>query len=208
MFEMTTILVPTHVHAQLMQFLKNMGDGRTAEQVVELALRVWMRDECKTAQRPAFPAMRGYQWKSLFLPEGTVLRMEYKGQCYYAEVRGEHLMFEGRAYSPRQLAIHISGCVRNAWREFWIRCPGDTMWHLADTRRRILRRVIAPVPAYPKGMSAWRKSKFLHRDDILRDDQPDLTRRPFTPPGHGMYTPGRPGPRERRHGRPCPELWR
>ena len=46
-------------------------------------------------------------------------------------------------------------------------------------------------------MQARHDARFLHRDDIVRDDQPDLGR---APPGmpRGNNVPGRRGPPERR----------
>lgn len=42
---------------------------------------------------------KGYQWKDLFLPDGTDLRMRYKGVDYYAKVEGDKLTYEiGRAH--------------------------------------------------------------------------------------------------------------
>ncbi|MES2299290.1 MAG: hypothetical protein V4582_19775 [Pseudomonadota bacterium] len=197
MFETTTIRLPCHVYAALLQAMQATRDARTPEHIVELALQVWMRDAFKTARPPTAPAIRGYQWKSLFLPDGSLLRMCYRGRQYYAEVRGDALEFMGRAMSPRQIAMHVTGSVRNAWQTFWIRSPGDAMWHLADTRRRILRRVLpAPAP-HDTPMRAWWRNRILHRADIVRADQPELDRPPGAP-RLGAYVPGRPGPRERR----------
>ena len=36
---------------------------------------------------------KGYQWKDLFLPDGTDLRMRYKGVDYYAKVEGDKLTY-------------------------------------------------------------------------------------------------------------------
>jgi hypothetical protein len=73
-------------------------------------------------------SMRGYQWKRLFLPEGTRLRATYRGVALYAQVEGESIMHDGVAVSPSQLA-NASGCgSRNAWRVIWVQLPGETDW--------------------------------------------------------------------------------
>lgn len=58
---------------------------------------------------------------------------------------GDVIEYQGKSFSPRQFLIHITGSIWNAWLALWVRCPGDARWHLADTRRRILRRGIAVV---------------------------------------------------------------
>jgi hypothetical protein len=45
-------------------------------------------------------SMRGYQWKRLFLPEGTKLRVSYRGVTRYAQVEGELIIHDGVAVSP------------------------------------------------------------------------------------------------------------
>ncbi len=70
------------------------------------------------APPPASPDhSRGYQWKSLFLPHGTELRMTSSRQSGYARVVGDRIMYEGRSVSPRGLTLAIAGEGRNAWRD-------------------------------------------------------------------------------------------
>jgi hypothetical protein len=56
----------------------------------------------------------GYQWKGLFLPSGTRLRMWHGGGHHYAEVEGDNIVFEGRRVSPAQMANSVAGNTRNA----------------------------------------------------------------------------------------------
>jgi hypothetical protein len=177
----------------VLAMLKAKGDARTLEAVVDEALHGWLQKATCEDPQAAHAAARGYQWKSLFLPEGTLVRFDYRRETYQAEVRGNNIIYQGRAYSPRQLLLHITGTVRNAWRELWLRSPGDARWHLADTRRRILRRLprVAPPIRIP------RSRPVLHRDDIVRDDQPDLTCKQG---GGGTTRAGRSGTRDRRAG--------
>jgi hypothetical protein len=149
MFEHTIVRLPSHVYRALERALRAKRDTRTPEQIVEHAVKAWI-----ATATAGPPSVRGYQWKSLFLPEGTRLRMHYKNRFAYAEVCGDAIVHEGVAMSPRQFTNHVAGCVRNAWRELWIRCPGDGSWHLADTRRRILRRELEPLPPMPAPLTA------------------------------------------------------
>jgi hypothetical protein len=182
--------------------------------VVELAVKQWIEQAVRADPVAAIKATRGYQWKSLFLPEGTLLRMQYKGEYFTADVRGNSINYQGRKLSPRQFVIHLTGSVRNAWRELWIRCPSDVRWHLADARRRILRRVPRVAAAKPNAapqhapvrqleLQAWRDASFLRRDDAVRDDQPDLSVPNWGQNKFHSYVAGRPGPRDRRLGPRC-----
>lgn len=83
----------------------------------------------------------GYHWAPLFLPNGTLIRMEYKKEISQAAVRNNKIDFNGKSYSPSELAsIVAKGTNRNAWRDLLIKRPGDTDWCLADElRRRMLK---------------------------------------------------------------------
>ena len=79
----------------------------------------------------------GYQWNALFLPNGTKIRMTYKGEDSYAEIRHERLRWREEVLSPSQFAARIAdGTNRNAWRDLYIQFPGDGSWKRADRLRR------------------------------------------------------------------------
>ena len=79
----------------------------------------------------------GYQWKQLFLPNGTELRMTYKSNNHYAQICHEKIIYERGAYSPSQWARKVAGNTeRNAWRDIWVRLPGASAWKLAGELRR------------------------------------------------------------------------
>lgn len=79
----------------------------------------------------------GYHWAPLFLPNGTLIRMEYKKGVSNATVKNNKIDFKGAIYSPSELARAIaSGTNRNAWRDLLIKRPGDSDWCLADDLRR------------------------------------------------------------------------
>ncbi len=105
----------------------------------------------QSSTAPANPrsSVRGYQWKCLFLPDGTELRMRFGGEVFYARVADDAIVYQGQRLSPRQLTIAIAGDGHNAWRELWLLLPGESKWKLACVRRRELERQAAPVPASP-----------------------------------------------------------
>jgi hypothetical protein len=94
-------------------------------------------------QRPAAPSEAGYQWKQLFLPEGTRLRASFGKQPYYATVEGTQIKYGEHAVSPSCFAnLHGSGN-RNAWKAIWLRFPGSDEWLLADVCRSARKAAIA-----------------------------------------------------------------
>ncbi|MCG2582866.1 hypothetical protein [Massilia sp. TS11] len=229
MFETAGVTLTSPAVAALAAFLQRTGNPQPLERVVEQAIRFWLDFQGDT--------LRGYQWKSLFLPEGTQLRVCYASQFYVAQVEGDAIVYNGRKVSPRQFVIAVMHSVRNAWHEVWLRCPGDGRWHLADARRRLLRRYprltlpgatpdpddaspgkleappryagkpsgrsyLAPLRRALRQIAAVREAReginrhpYLKRNDLLREDQPDLSVVPAHPRRH---VPGRPGPPERR----------
>ncbi|WP_229518513.1 hypothetical protein [Massilia sp. PAMC28688] len=178
MFETKQLNLTSKTRAAVMRLQRARGDHRKPEWVVEDAFQAWIEKIAREDTDVAQAETRGYQWKSLFLPEGTRVRFQYKRETYYADVRGDALVYNGRAYSPRQLLLHVTGTVRNAWRELWLRSPGDFRWHLADTRRLILRRV--PTGRHPRGvdvashndMNHYRLQAQRERAPVARNDEP------------------------------------
>jgi hypothetical protein len=83
---------------------------------------------------------RGYLWSGVFLPNGTSLRIEYKGEYYFADVRHQTITFRGETCSPSQFASRAAGNTsRNAWRDIWLQYPGTSGWVFADEARRKAR---------------------------------------------------------------------
>ena len=78
----------------------------------------------------------GYMWKSVFLPDGTDLRMKYKNEWYYAAVQGNDVVRDGKIVSPSQFANEVTNSNRNAWRDIYLKRPSDRTWVLADAIRQ------------------------------------------------------------------------
>ncbi|MQA19566.1 hypothetical protein [Rugamonas rivuli] len=145
MFATTSVQVCPTTLLALMERLRETGATIDPAEAVDAAIRLWLAAPSEAP--PAAP--RGYQWKTLFLPEGTWLRMAYRGDHEYAIVEGDQIMYKGRAISPNQFASGYADSVRNAWQDISIRMPGEKNWKMADARRRELARAAATSAATP-----------------------------------------------------------
>lgn len=86
-------------------------------------------------------ATKGYRWQEIDLPNGTQLYMEYKKKKHFASVQFEKIVYEGESFSPAELARKIAnGTTRNAWRDIYIKRPGEKEWKLADVFRKQVSR--------------------------------------------------------------------
>jgi hypothetical protein len=139
MFAPMSVAVSPSTLLQMMEYLRDNGGQTDPAEAVDAAIRHWLAVQ-RNADAPEAAAPRGYQWKSLFLPEGTWLRMAYRSDHEYAVVEGDHIMHRGRAVSPNQFASGHADSVRNAWRDISIRMPGEKNWKMAYIRRRDLLR--------------------------------------------------------------------
>jgi hypothetical protein len=81
------------------------------------------------------PATSGYQWKHLFLPNGTLLRSVFSGKNFHCLVEGDHIRYNGEIISPSGFANAVGGVRRNAWKVIWILFPDSSAWKLAGALR-------------------------------------------------------------------------
>lgn len=132
-----SIPVATRQFLELADFLKAQGDARDPVLAVQDAIDYWLDNASWKPEllRQAQPSNLGYQWKGLFLPDSTEVRMQYKSDWYYAKVEGDKLVYEGEPITPGRLANTVAGTSRNAWRDLWIKRPADAEWLLADDCR-------------------------------------------------------------------------
>jgi hypothetical protein len=130
-----SIPVPTTQFVELVEFLSSKGDPSDPVEVVSKAINYWMDNASWKAELLTVCSARGYQWKNLFLPESTEIRMQYKGAYSYAKVEGDDIIFKGKPISPSAMANTVAGGSRNAWRDIWIKRPADREWRLADDCR-------------------------------------------------------------------------
>ena len=135
MRELINIPVPFQTYNDLSAFC----DGRrVTEEFAEVAGRAiseWIAMQ-NTASAPDSDSLQGgYQWKSLFLPSGTKIRVALCGKTYHAAVDGDRIYHNGEEVTPAQLVNRLAGCTRNAWKHIWLLLPGETRWQLAEKMR-------------------------------------------------------------------------
>ena len=160
-----TRLLPPAAELQLEEFLRKSGSTLSLTEALVAAVKLWIEREKASAQ-----PSRGYQWKMLFLPEGTRVRMQYEEDWHSAEVVGDDLMYRGRPVSPHQLTQAVAGDGRNAWRDLWIRFPGEKNWACAaQLRARLQKRAAAtpPTPAEAMANAAKTMSNALNAALVL-----------------------------------------
>ncbi|HEY1150344.1 MAG TPA: hypothetical protein VGF27_17320 [Pseudoduganella sp.] len=93
--------------------------------------------------QPSEAASSGYQWKQVFLPDGTRLRASFGGHNYFARVEGGEIKYGEHAMSPSRFANLQGSGNRNAWRAVWLCLPGSQEWVLADVCRSARQAAIA-----------------------------------------------------------------
>lgn len=139
-----SVPVPTNTFLELVDFLKQGGDSRDPVHIVADAIDYWMQNASWKPELLATKSVsadaRGYTWRyndnSIFMPNGTDIRMAYKGQLYYAKVVSDEIIYKGEAVSPSRFANLVTSSSRNAWRDIWIKRPDDKEWILADDCRK------------------------------------------------------------------------
>lgn len=135
MRELINISVPFQTFNDLSDFC----DGRRVTEefatVAGRAISEWIAMQNKAATEADNMLQGGYQWKSLFLPAGTKLRVAIRRKIYHAAVDGDQILYDGDEVSPAQLVNQLAGCTRNAWKHVWLLLPGETRWQLAATMR-------------------------------------------------------------------------
>jgi len=119
----------------LTQFLTRHKIKKEMFEVVDEAVNAWMNSLEAEKDANEASTLNGYQWKHLFLPEGTKLRTICEGAHLIAHVQGCRLMYEGRICSPSQFVNGVHESCRNAWKTIWVLLPAETEWKLANEFR-------------------------------------------------------------------------
>ncbi|HEX9173606.1 MAG TPA: hypothetical protein VF861_13180 [Telluria sp.] len=143
------VMAPTDALRRLAQFLVESGNPLSPADAATQAINQWIAAAKGQFTNLVPTPTQGYQWKSLFLPHGTELRMTFARQSFYARVEGDSIRYQGQRVSPRQLTIAIAGDGHNAWRELWIRLPTATRWQPASLLRREASQAPAVQPLSP-----------------------------------------------------------
>ncbi|MES2297443.1 MAG: hypothetical protein V4582_10390 [Pseudomonadota bacterium] len=157
------IPISLEVYHQLLVASGNTGYEMEDWEIAAQAIDEWMRRHAPDTI--PMPATKGYQWKQLFLPVGTLLRTVFGGKNHHCVVEGDQILFNGQTVSPSGFVNAIGGIRRNAWRCTWILFPESKEWKLADTLRTRERphrdrkhmgvaRAATAGPSCPEGRSA------------------------------------------------------
>lgn len=94
-------------------------------------------DPIQVRRREYGPPNEGYQWQSVLLPNGTEIRMQYRGEYQYAAIKHRELIYNGQPLSPSEFARMVANNTsRNAWRDVELKFPDADDWTLADVIRR------------------------------------------------------------------------
>ncbi|MFC0167336.1 hypothetical protein ACFFKC_04515 [Pseudoduganella danionis] len=120
---------------RLIQHMQRHGQPPDVSAAINTALKFWLDESVKLASEPSAARQRGYQWKTVFLPEGTILRSWSYGEHNYAEVIGDQIIHQGRSVSPNQFARSFARSMRNAWIDLSIRRPGEHHYTIASRLR-------------------------------------------------------------------------
>ena len=125
--KLISVQISSALFLELANYLLEYGDGRDPSEVVEAVVSSWLA----AARGVQDEAARGFQWKQLFLPDGTELRMTYLGCHAIAKVAGNSVLYKGTPMTPNRFAAVVAGSARNAWRDLSLRLPGQRYWKSA-----------------------------------------------------------------------------
>lgn len=151
----THLPISLDVYNQLQWASCTTGYEREDWEIATEAIDEWVRRHDPNALLKS--AHAGYQWKRLFLPDGTVLRTVFAGKNHHCVVEGDRIVYDKHAVSPSGFVNAVGGIRRNAWKSTWILFPDSKDWKLADslrTRERRARKIASPVQPEPPQANA------------------------------------------------------
>jgi hypothetical protein len=132
------VYLPVIDYLNLEFFLMDARPGIKPDEFVADLVKRWLALETeRLTLRNNGRAMHGYQWKNVFLPEGTQLRTRRGDDVAFAKVVGSKIIADdGVVLTPSKFANRKTKG-RNAWRFVWLRFPGDEYWvRAANCRAR------------------------------------------------------------------------
>lgn len=158
--------------------------GWEIEPLICDAIRAYMKPAPAAQLQQAAGGDAGYQWKQVFLPEGTRLRASFGRKPYFAVVQGSEIRCGEQSLSPSAFANLQGSGNRNAWKAVWLRFPGNDQWVLADTCRVQQKAVIARLFGAAEAQQATAPGAATPTA-------------PAKPPGRAGAGPGKTGKRRR-----------
>ncbi|MBX3452797.1 MAG: hypothetical protein KF777_24890 [Planctomycetaceae bacterium] len=132
-----SVPVPTDTFLALYEFLKGESVDLDPVEAVERAIDYWIDNASwKPEMSERKRTSAAFRWKEVSLPDGTEVRMKYRGEYHYARIEGDAFLVEGARSSPSQFAHAVTNTSRNAWRDLEVKRPHDRTWMLAAKLRR------------------------------------------------------------------------
>ena len=138
-----SLQLDTALLLRLISQLQIRGGTQDLSEVISSAIELWLREQANLRKGCDPACVRGYQWKTLFLPEGTELRSWSYGESNYARVVGDEIIHNGKPVTPNQFAQSFARSTRNAWEDLRIRRPEDKQFRPACLLRKELSRQAA-----------------------------------------------------------------
>jgi len=139
-----SVRLPSDILVELGDLTGHHWNSWELEPIICDAIRAYMNPPKPGNYEPmAADADAGYQWKQVFLPEGTRLRASFGREPYFAIVKGMEIKFGDLALTPSAFANLRGSGNRNAWKAVWLRFPGNEQWVLADVCRSKQKTAIA-----------------------------------------------------------------
>jgi len=109
----------------LLDYQAEQANDLSLTDLADIAILEWLQRQ-RATNRPTDP--KGYFWKTVFLPDGTRLRISSCHGKHFAEVVCGELIYDTRAVSPNQFVLASLGNTGNAWKVIQVQLPGDTDW--------------------------------------------------------------------------------
>jgi len=109
----------------LLDYQSKQASDRSLAELANVAILEWLQRQ-HASNRPVNPM--GYFWKSVFLPDGTRLRISSSFGKHYADVVCGELIYDSQPVSPNQFVTASLGNVGNAWKVIFVQLPGDSDW--------------------------------------------------------------------------------
>lgn len=132
-------LINIPVTWKVFEDLSRFLDGSTVTEdvagVASKAITAWIEQHSAPVPDESLALLGGFQWKEVFLPAGTRLRIVVKRRTFHAEVVGDQVIYNGQAVTPASLVNQLASTKRNAWKHIWLLLPGECKWQLAESMR-------------------------------------------------------------------------
>ncbi|MGW8390612.1 hypothetical protein [Pseudoduganella sp. HUAS MS19] len=109
----------------LLDYHAEQATGIALADLADMAIGEWLQRQ-RAANKPVDPS--GLFWKTIFLPNGTRLRICSRAGPHFAQVVCGELVYQERPLSPNQFVTASLGNVGNAWKVIHVQLPGDCDW--------------------------------------------------------------------------------